>query len=205
MSDENAEMNTEEPSLLGGDDGGNTDSGNDNSSDGTTDTDSGGSADTPDLLGAPDSYEDFTLPEGVEVDKSAMSEATAVFKDAGLSQENAQKLVDLNVKMQQSAAEQSEQQFKTMLNDWVDETKADSEVGGDKFEASVADARKAISAFGNDAFREIISSSGLGNHVEMVRVFAKIGKLVSEDGTVKGQASTEPASITDLLYLTMKK
>jgi len=43
----------------------------------------------------PDVYADFKVPEGMEVDKSLLNEALPVFKEMKLSQEEAQKLVDL--------------------------------------------------------------------------------------------------------------
>ncbi|HET9131900.1 MAG TPA: hypothetical protein VFO86_13180, partial [Terriglobia bacterium] len=47
------------------------------------------------IEGAPEKYADFTLPEGFKFDDKTLEAATAVFKDLNLSQEGAQKLVDL--------------------------------------------------------------------------------------------------------------
>src|SRR5712671_3512851 len=44
--------------------------------------------------GAPEKYEDFKLPEGVELAPEAVAEVSTLFKELGLSQANAQKLVD---------------------------------------------------------------------------------------------------------------
>src|SRR5262245_65330565 len=47
--------------------------------------------------GAPETYGQFTVPTGYELDPKIMEEATALFKGAGLSQDHAQKMVDFYV------------------------------------------------------------------------------------------------------------
>ena len=44
---------------------------------------------------APEKYEDFKLPEGMEVNTDLLDKATPVFKELNLTQDQAQKMVDL--------------------------------------------------------------------------------------------------------------
>ena len=53
-------------------------------------------------------------------------------------------------------------------------------------------AQKALDTFASKEFREFLDSTGLGNHPEMVRAFAKVGKLMSEDSFVTGQGNGSP-------------
>ena len=59
----------------------------------------------PDAAGVPEKYADFKVPDGFKFDEKALTEATAAFKELGLSQEKAQKLVDTYAKNTQQAIE----------------------------------------------------------------------------------------------------
>ncbi|MGF8726179.1 peptidase, partial [Klebsiella pneumoniae] len=78
------------------------------------------------------------------------------------------------------------------VEQWAADTKADKEIGGDKLTVSVGHAQKALDTFASKEFREFLDSTGLGNHPEMVRAFAKVGKLMSEDSFVTGQGNGSP-------------
>ena len=92
------------------------------------------------------------------------------------------------VKIQNRQAESWGQQ----VEQWAADTKADKEIGGDKLTVSVGHAQKALDTFASKEFREFLDSTGLGNHPEMVRAFAKVGKLMSEDSFVTGQGNGSP-------------
>jgi len=61
--------------------------------------------------GVPEAYE-FKMPEGVEEDKALTAAISPVLKDLGLTQEQAQGLVDVYAAQQQAQAEASAQAFK---------------------------------------------------------------------------------------------
>ncbi|MBH3138811.1 peptidase [Serratia marcescens] len=143
---------------------------------------------------APEKYE-FTPPEGQELDANALAVFEPIAKELGLSQEQAQKLVDIYPQIQQQQADAWSKQ----VSDWGEQVKADKEIGGDKFNASVGAAQRALDQFGNTELREYLNASGLGNHPALVRFCAKVGKAMAEDTFVVpnqgGQRST-----ADLLY-----
>lgn len=159
-----------------------------------------GAADEVPADGAPETYEAYQVPEGATLDADLVNEANVVFKELGLSQAQAQKLVDFELQQQAKA----QQAFQQATEAWISEGRSDAEIGGPNWEVSVADARKAINAFGNDGLKEVLNTSGLGNHPEVIRAFAKIGKLTSEDGTVQGDAiGPSPSAEASLLFPTM--
>lgn len=137
------------------------------------------------LTGAPESYEDFTLPEGVEMDKVALEEFTPLAKELDLSQKGAQKLIDFKAKNDARVNEESVQRQWDVWNEtqenWVKEAKSDKEIGGDKFDESLSLAKKAIDAYGNQEMKDLLDSTGAGNHKEFIRFLSKVGKDVSED------------------------
>ncbi|HBC0624424.1 TPA: peptidase [Serratia marcescens] len=143
---------------------------------------------------APEKYE-FTPPEGQELDANALAVFEPIAKELGLSQEQAQKLVDIYPQIQQQQAEVWSKQ----VADWGEQVKADKEIGGDKFNASVGAAQRALDQFGNPELREYLNASGLGNHPALVRFCAKVGKAMAEDTfVVPGQGGQRSAA--DILY-----
>jgi hypothetical protein len=138
--------------------------------------------------GAPEAYEEFTMPEGIELDATISDEFKGVAKELNLSQDQAQKVVDLAAQMRQRDVE-------TIIEtrqSWIDETKADKEIGGDKLEATLSVAKRALDAHGSPQFIELLNQSGLGNHPEVVRFMAKVGRTVAEDKVVGGGNGAVP-------------
>lgn len=131
--------------------------------------------------GAPETYEDFTLPEGVTLDAELGTDLKAIAKDLNLPQEQAQKLADLALKHGQKLANTQAEQLAAARNTWANESKADKEFGGDKFEANMAVAKKAADTYASDSLKALLDQTGLGNHPEIIRLFHKVGQTISED------------------------
>lgn len=128
--------------------------------------------------GAPEEYEDFKLPEGYEVHEEVMGEAKSLFKELDLPQDKAQKLIDLQTKVETARAEVWAEQQKT----WAKESAEHPDFGGEKFEANAATANKALVKYGGDAVVELLEQFGLQNHPAMVGMFYNIGKDLKEGG-----------------------
>lgn len=131
----------------------------------------------------PEKYE-FTAPEGVELDPQALAEFEPIAKDMKLNQEQAQKLVEFQAALMQKQAAAWDQQVQT----WVTEVKADKEIGGEAMTQSVNHARQALTHFGTPALKAALDATKMGNHPELVRVFARIGKAMAEDSFVQSGA-----------------
>src|SRR6266702_7824639 len=74
--------------------------------------------------GAPEAYANFTLPEGVKLEPESFKSATDLFKAQGLSQTQAQALVDFHVAQLKSASDASTTAMNDMRADWQAKTKA---------------------------------------------------------------------------------
>jgi hypothetical protein len=74
-------------------------------------------------------------------------------------------------------------------DDWRQQATTDKEFGGDQLNANLAVAKKAMDAFGTPELTKLLNESGLGNHPEVIRVFYRAGKAISEDGFVSGQST----------------
>ena len=157
--------------------------------------------------GAPEQYADFQLPEGVTLSAEQVGEVQALAKEFNLPQDKAQKLVETMLKQGQSAEAAMQARFDQGRKDWETATRNDKEIGGDKLDDSLATAKKALETFGTQELRAILDASGLGNHPEVVRAFARVGAAISEDRLVTGgTATSNPASRpADVMYGYMNK
>lgn len=147
----------------------------------------------------PDTYADFVMPEGVELDSALLTEAAPLFKELGLTQDQAQKLVNFQAKQSQASSESNVDTFNQLMNDWQTQSKNDKEFGGDKFEENVGVARSAIDKFGTPELKQLLEEHGVGNHPEVIRFMVKVGKLTAED--VPGGTTAAPSTAQDRVSL----
>ena len=149
---------------------------------------------------APETYADFTLPEGVEMDKGYLDALTPVFKEMGLSQEQAQRLIDHQAAQVKAGDEARVQAFDQMTQEWLTAARADTEIGGDKFEQNVANARLAVQKFGTPELNKLFTSQGIGNHPEIIRAFARMGALLREDKPGDGNPASQERDVLSIMY-----
>lgn len=153
--------------------------------------------------GAPEAYEDFSVPEGVELDAEVLGEFKAVAKELNLPQEAAQKVTDLGVKLAQKWVAESQQATSDMLADWKVQAEADKEFGGDALPANLAVAKKAIDQFGTPELRELLDVHRLGDNPEVIRFMFRVGKAISEDTFVAGGKTSPATSAAKTLFPNM--
>lgn len=148
----------------------------------------------------PDTYADFSLPNGMPLDDALLAEATPLFKELGLTQEQAQKLVDFQAKQVQASSQSQVDAFNQLMQDWREKSQNDKEFGGDKFDESIAVARSAIDKFGTPELKQLLEEHGVGNHPEVIRFMVKVGKLTAEDvpGTSGAQSTPEQDRVSQL-------
>lgn len=156
-------------------------------------------ADPDPAAALPEKYE-LTPPDGLTLDDETMAEADPVFRELGLSNDAAQKLIPVAAKFGErivaSVSAQQRADFATMKKEWGVTAKADPEIGGANWTQTVEHSAKALDALGypkGSEFRHYLDETGLGNHPEMIRAFSRIGKMVGEDGDfVRGDLAHQP-------------
>lgn len=154
------------------------------------------------VAGVPEKYADFILPDGMVLDKEMVAKASTAFKELGLSQENAQKLVTIQAEVAKANETAILESFKKQVAGWKDES---TKMFGNDAEKEFGTAAKAIERFGSPALKEMLNETGLGNHPEWVRFCNKIGKAVSEDNPIEGIKVGETKSDAEALYPNMGK
>jgi hypothetical protein len=134
-------------------------------------------ADEP--VGAPEKYEAFTAPEGVNLSDAHVEQFATMARELNLPQDGAQKLVDMTLRAQ-IASEAA----------WKDAAKVDPEIGGDKHAEHLAVAKTALDKFGSDALKASLGT--FGSHPEVIRLLYRVGQAISQDGFVPGRQGTQP-------------
>ncbi|MDR5772084.1 MULTISPECIES: hypothetical protein [unclassified Caballeronia] len=156
----------------------------------------------------PIEYTDFTLPEGVTLKGEALDELKAFAKEKGLSQEDAQKLVDMGAKQSQAFTARLTEQAQAQAAEWATQTQNDKEIGGEQLPENLAAAKQALDKFGSPELKSLLNQSGLGNHPEVVRFMVKAGKAISEDGRIvtgsAGNKNRADTPIANRLYPNQK-
>ncbi len=142
-------------------------------------------------------YTDFQVPEGITIDEEKLGQFVPIAKELGLSQEQAQKVVDLYAGIEAK----NHQAWADQIGKWADETRADPEIGGAKLDASMKAATTAIQAFGGKDLLDRINSSGLGCDPVTLRAWAAVGRALGEDKTLApGAAAGRALSAGEVLF-----
>lgn len=144
--------------------------------------------------GAPEKYEAFKAPEGVIFDEATITAASTLFKELGLTQEGAQKLVDFQAAQAKTQAEAPYKAYDAMREGWQNEVKADKEIGHilPKVKETIG---RALDTLNDPAlvtsFKEAMNLTGSGDHPAFVKAFYKLATAVVEGKHVSGSGPSE--------------
>lgn len=146
--------------------------------------------------GAPEQYE-FTAPEGKSYDPAVIGAFSEVAKKHNLTQDAAQ---DVLATMAPIIVARQAEQLQAAIEDWAVQSRSDKEFGGAKLEENMALAKKARDALGSPELTALLNETGFGNHPEVIRLFVRAGKAISQDSIVTGGNSSVAKSMADTLY-----
>lgn len=148
----------------------------------------------------PEKYE-FVMPEGYALDEAKATEFEAFARTNKLTNEAANEALKLAVAHVQDLQAKQESAWREQVEGWGNEIRADKDLGGDKLDASVAIAQKAVARFGTPELVEFLETSGVGNHPALVRFCYQIGTRISEGGMITGAGAGEGRrSTAEVLY-----
>lgn len=163
--------------------------------------------------GAPEKYEPFKLPDGVKLEDAQIADLQATAKDLGLTQDQAQKLVDRELKVRGEVSTAAQTEFKSTIAKWADDARADKDIGGDKLAATLASAKRGLDAASTNAklpeLKTMLDSTGFGNHPAVIKLFQYVDSLTANDGKFLAGGKATPAADSEAargsrMYPTMK-
>ena len=136
----------------------------------------------------PDAYT-FKAPDGTELDKPTADAATPIFKELGLSQAAADKLVGFYNERMKAVADAGSQAVLAMREKWVSEVKSDPDLGG-KLDTIKADIGRALDALGDaklvNEFKSAMDLTGAGDNPAFIKAFWKLSQKLIEGKPVGG-------------------
>lgn len=156
--------------------------------------DGGDNAESKQQVDVPESYE-FAMPDGVELDETLAGDANLAFKEAGLSQTQADQVTNLFVNYQQRQVDQFNQQ----KEDWATASRNDKEFGGERFEENLSIANTYFKTL-PEGLKSVLVNYGLNNHPDVIREMLKHGRTLKEDRPGNGQAPNPVMSRIEKLY-----
>lgn len=132
--------------------------------------------------GAPEQYADFKVPDGAQVDDTAMTAFKDLAKGMNLTQEHAQKLVDFQADFLKNTFEAQMRQFNEMRQGWLKDSKADKEIGGQAFQGTVEGAKRALKQFDTEEqLYQLGEDYGFNNHPAFLRFLRRVDEAIGED------------------------
>tara|TARA_R110002096_G_scaffold58166_3_gene146823 strand:- start:925 stop:1578 length:654 start_codon:yes stop_codon:yes gene_type:complete len=162
----------------------------------------------------PEAYE-YTPPEGspevseaVQVRLDAFSEQA---RDMNLSQAQYQALVELDTSRALASMEEGMAQYTDRINGWADETKADTELGGEDLARNLSVAKLGMDTYGTPELLSLLAAPseenpdglGLGNHPEVIRLFHRVGATLKESELIEGDTTVQGETGLKKMYPSM--
>ena len=156
------------------------------------------------------------MPDGVDLDAGLAEALSPEFNELGLTNAQAQKLVDKYISVQQERAEANAnspvgvmasvmaEYFKDAgtPDTWIAKAKADPEIGGANWATTETNAMRFVKHAADPSLIAYLEASGSGNHPALIKAFAKAGALLREDAPAQGGAggAGKPAEAAHLLF-----
>lgn len=143
----------------------------------------------PDPKAVPETYT-FAAPEGYTIDSKLIETAAPIFKELGLTNDQAQKLVDIQIAREIAAAKGPADSYAATRTEWQNAVKADPEISAAGLDKVKTDIGRVIATLPTDLqgdFRKAMDITGAGDHPAMVKALWKLSELVTEGSHVTGK------------------
>lgn len=155
-----------------------------------------------------DAPEDFEVTEEVQQQLDNFADfATTI----GISQDQFQQLIDYQQDRAASAMESVSGEYVARANSWAEDTKMDTELGGEKLNENLSVAKGAMEKFMSPSMGQMLGmpseenpvGMGLGNHPEVIRLFYRIGKAMQDSELILGDGKASDENALQRMYPTM--
>ena len=147
--------------------------------------------------GAPENYDEFSVPDGFSIAQDDLDIFLPLAKDLNATQAQAQDFIDMCSSVVQKSMDKIYAPYYEAETKRAEVFANDPEIGGDKKDAAVALALRAVKAYGSEAGKKEFDETGLGNNPELIRILMKVGKTVSVDSEVFGDGGDGGSELSD--------
>ena len=143
----------------------------------------------------------ITAPEGYPISEGALKGLNEVCKSANLNEEQANAVMAYMQGNYTSFVAAQQDAMQAQAKTWIGEFQADKDFGGDKFDASVADAQRALATFDQSGtVSKMLAETGYGNNPDVLRIFARVGRALGEDKLIGNGSGGESVPLEDRLF-----
>lgn len=133
-------------------------------------------------------FEGVTSEAG-EITEADISAVKALSEELKLTNEQARALLSKSGK---SITDILRAKQGANINNWINEIKADPNLGGSNFKTTQANLARAMKRYGGSGAFEVLRDSGLGAHPAIVRMLNAIGKELGEETKFVNSKSQAP-------------
>lgn len=155
----------------------------------------------------PEKYE-LKLSEKSALAASDIEKIATYAKSQKLTQEQAAQLLKHQEELAGGMVQRQQSQRQSETQAWVEQVKADKELGGDHFATTIKNCGVVMDKFAPGAdheFRKLLDETGYGNHPVWIRFVNTIGKAMAEDKPLgTGQAVERPKTLAERMYPNLK-
>lgn len=134
----------------------------------------------------PEKY-DLKVPKDSPLTAKHIEEFAKAAKENGLSNEEAQGLLERDHEVASQVVAAKEAEFVARKEAWKQEVIKDPEIGGmygAELKSNIVRAQQGLARFASASFMQMLETTGLGNHPEMVRMGLRIDKASANDRAV---------------------
>ena len=153
---------------------------------------------------------ELKMPEGLGIDDEKLdhglfNKLLPMFQEANITQEALNGIVSSYAEHVEEAAkahgDKMIEKYQDIKNEWKNDTQ---KALGNEIKQNLVFVGNALKQFGSPELVELMNETGTGDHIEVIKAWAKVGKHFSEDSFVDGKSTTE-GKAEDVLYPSMNK
>jgi hypothetical protein len=142
------------------------------------------------------------VPEGYTVDEAQSARLVSIVNDAaGDPSKIVGGMLSYYTEIAAAAKDEIAAEFNTLQERMQNEVRSDPTYGGEKLAESLRVSKEVATRFGGAAFLDLLSATGAGNSVHMVKFLNEVAKhLPSEGKPVSGSPFGAPKTLGERLW-----
>lgn len=151
-------------------------------------------------------FKDLTLAEGFEMSEEIQTKFMETFSDETLSpKDRAQRLLDMHTELQQAEAQRMANGWTQKVSEWVEEIKADPNIGGEKLEATLGGIKRFLGTYErHEALFAALDETHFGSNPEIVRFMHWVSTRLNEGKPAEASTQAKGEAGASLLFPTAK-